>query len=174
MVVRSAIQTQAVAEELRTAVASLDPTVPVETTTLSQSVAKLAERPRFNAALLSFFAIVGLLLTALGIYGVVSLLVNQRAQEIGIRMALGATRKNVVGMMVWQASVWIVAGAAAGIAGSLAIARWISSLLFGIRADDPATLAAAVLALVLVAMMAAWIPARRTAKVDPMRALRYE
>jgi ABC-type antimicrobial peptide transport system permease subunit len=89
-------------------------------------------------------------------------------------MALGATRKNVVGMMVWQASVWIVAGAAAGIAGSLAIARWISSLLFGIRADDPATLAAAVLALVLVAMMAAWIPARRTAKVDPMRALRYE
>lgn len=174
MVVRSAIQTQAVAEELRTAVASLDPTVPVETTTLSQSVAKLAERPRFSAALLSFFAILGLLLTALGIYGVVSLLVSQRTQEIGIRMALGATRKNVVGMMVWQASVWIAAGAAAGIVGSLAVGRWISSLLFGIRANDPATLAAAVLALVLVAMMAAWIPARRTAKVDPMRALRYE
>ena len=174
MVVRGAIRSQAVAQELRAVVATLDPTVPVETTTLNQTVAKLAERPRFSAALLSFFATVGLLLTALGIYGVVSLLVNQRTQEIGIRMAMGASRGNVVTMMVRQASVWIVIGAALGIVGSLAAARWISSLLFGIRANDPVTLAAAALGLVLVAMMAAWIPARRTAKVDPMVALRYE
>ncbi|HKC72529.1 MAG TPA: ABC transporter permease, partial [Terriglobales bacterium] len=106
LVVRGVIRPQAVAQELRAVVATLDPTVPVETTTLSRSVAKLAERPRFSAALLSFFAILGMLLTALGIYGVVSLLVNQRTQEIGVRMALGATRSNVVTMMVRQVSLW--------------------------------------------------------------------
>jgi len=104
----------------------------------------------------------------------VSLLVNQRTQEIGIRMALGATQSQVVGIVVWQASVWIGVGAVAGILGSLVIARWIGSMLFGVRANDPVTLAAAAGALVLVAVIAAWIPARRTAKVDPMVALRYE
>jgi predicted permease len=174
MVVRGAIRPQAVAQELRTVVASLDPTIPVDTSTLSQNVAKLGERPRFSAALLSFFAAVGLLLTALGIYGVVSLLVNQRTQEIGVRMALGATRKNVVTLIVRQASLWIVIGGVLGVSGSLAMSRWISSLLFGIRGNDPVTLAGATLGLVLVALMAAWIPARRTAKVDPMVALRCE
>ena len=134
----------------------------------------MAERPRFSAALLSLFALIGLLLTAFGIYGVVSLLVNQRTQEIGIRMALGATQSQVVGIVVWQASVWIGVGAAAGILGSLVVARWIGSMLFGVRPNDPVTLAAAAGALVLVAVIAAWIPARRTAKVDPMVALRYE
>jgi ABC-type antimicrobial peptide transport system permease subunit len=134
----------------------------------------MAERPRFSAALLSLFALIGLLLTAFGIYGVVSLLVNQRTQEIGIRMALGATQSQVVGIVVWQASVWIGVGAVAGILGSLVMARWIGSMLFGVRANDPVTLAAAAGALVLVAVIAAWIPARRTAKVDPMVALRYE
>jgi ABC-type antimicrobial peptide transport system permease subunit len=134
----------------------------------------MTERPRFSAALLSLFAFIGLLLTAFGIYGVVSLLVNQRTQEIGIRMALGATQSQVVGIVVWQASVWIGVGAVAGILGSLVIARWIGSMLFGVRANDPVTLAAAAGALVLVAVIAAWIPARRTAKVDPMVALRYE
>ncbi|HLZ42154.1 MAG TPA: ABC transporter permease [Candidatus Sulfotelmatobacter sp.] len=174
IIVRGAIQPQAVAQELRSAIATLDPTIPVETTTLGQSVAKLAERPRFSAALLSFFAVVGLLLTALGVYGLVSLLVNQRTQEIGIRMALGATRKNVVTMMVRQASLWIAIGALLGAIGSVAAARWINSLLFGIRANDPVTLAGATVALVFVAMTAAWIPARRTAKVEPVVALRYE
>jgi putative ABC transport system permease protein len=174
MVVRGAIGAPTVAQQLRSAVAALDPTLPVESDTLDESVVRLAERPRFSAALLSLFAVVGLLLTAIGIYGVVSLVVNQRAQEIGIRMALGATRKDVIGMMVWQAAFWIGIGAAAGVCGSLAVARWIGSLLFGIRANDPATLCAAAGALVVVAMVAAWVPARRTAKIDPMVALRYE
>jgi putative ABC transport system permease protein len=174
MLVRSPLGSDVVAQELRKTVESLDPTLPVEVTTLGQSVAKLAERPRFSAALLSLFALVGMLLTALGIYGVVSLLVNQSTQEIGIRMALGATSKDVIRMMVRQASMWIGIGAAAGVLASIVVARWIGSLLFGIRANDPATLLTAAGALVMVAMFAAWIPARRTAKVDPMVALRYE
>jgi putative ABC transport system permease protein len=174
IIIRSAIAGPTLAHELRETVASLDPTLPVELSTLARNVSRMAERPRFSAALLSLFALIGLLLTAFGIYGVVSLLVNQRTQEIGIRMALGATQSQVVGIVVWQASVWIGVGAVAGILGSLVIARWIGSMLFGVRANDPVTLAAAAGALVLVAVIAAWIPARRTAKVDPMVALRYE
>jgi predicted permease len=174
IVVRTAIGAQAEAEQLRNTVKTLDPTLPVDADTLRQSVAKLAERPRFSAALLSLFAIVGLLVTALGIYGVVSLLVSQRTQEIGIRMALGATPMSVSRMMVWQASLWIGFGAAAGIIGSLAAARWIGSLLFDIPANDPATLAEAAALLLVVALLGAWVPARRAAKIDPMVALRYE
>jgi putative ABC transport system permease protein len=174
MIVRSAVAPLAVSQELRNAVTKLDPTLPVDTDTLGQSVAKLAERPRFSAALLSLFATVGLLLTALGIYGVVALLVSQRTQEIGIRVALGATPGDVTRMMVWQASMWIGFGTAAGILGSLAAAQWIGSLLFGIRANDPATLAEAAALLLIVALLGAWVPARRAARIDPMVALRYE
>ncbi len=174
ILVRSAVGPATVGQELRNTVTMLDPTLPVDVGTLGQTVSQLAERPRFSAALLSLFAVIGLLLTAVGIYGVVSLLVNQRTQEIGVRMALGATPRNVVGMMVWQASLWIGMGAVAGILGSLVAARWISSLLFGIRANDPATLAEAAGLLLAVALLGAWIPARRAAKVDPMVALRYE
>src|SRR5580704_7247702 len=171
IVLRTAIGAQAEAEQLRNTVKTLDPTLPVDVDTLGQSVAKLAQRPRFSAALLSLFAIVGLLVTALGIYGVVSLLVSQRTQEIGIRMALGATPISVIRMMVWQASLWIGFGAAAGIIGSLAAARWIGSLLFDIPANDPATLAEAAALLLVVALLGAWVPARRAAKIDPMVAL---
>ena len=172
--VRSAIAPQTVTEELRTAVASLDPTLPVEVSTLHQNVAKLAERPRFSAALLSLFAIVGVLLTVIGIYGVVALLVSHRTQEIGIRMALGASRGRVVGAMMWQTAIWIAAGAFAGILGSLLVARWIGSLLFDTRPNDPATLAGAAILLLIVALFGAWIPARRAAKVEPIVALHYE
>ncbi len=174
MIVRSAIAPLTVTQELRDAVSTLDPTLPVGTDTLGQSVAKLAERPRFSAALLSLFATAGLLLTALGIYGVVALLVSQRTQEIGIRVALGATPGDVTRMMVWQTSLWIGIGAALGILGSVAAARWIGSLLFGIRANDPATLAEAAALLLIVALLGAWVPARRAARIDPMVALRYE
>jgi ABC-type lipoprotein release transport system permease subunit len=174
MIVRSPMGAETVAQEMRGAIAKLDPTLPVDAGTMGQTVSKLAERPRFSASLLLLFAVVGLLLTALGIYGVVSLQVNQRTQEIGLRMALGATHKDVIGMMVWQASRWIAAGAVAGILGSVLAAHWIGSLLFGIQANDPTTLIAAAAVLVLVAVIAAWIPARRTMSVDPVVALRNE
>jgi putative ABC transport system permease protein len=174
ILLRSAVGPAAVAQELRNTVTALDPTLPVDVGTLGQTVAQLAERPRFSAALLSLFAVIGLLLTAVGTYGVVSLLVNQRTQEIGIRMALGATPRDVIGIVVWQTSLWIGVGAVAGVLGSVVAARWIGALLFGIRANDPATLAEASLLLLAVALLGACIPARRAAKVDPMVALRYE
>jgi ABC-type antimicrobial peptide transport system permease subunit len=174
ILVRSALAPQVLAQELRASVASLDPTVPVDVNTLEQRVARLAERPRFSAALLSLFAIVGVLLTAIGIYGVVALLVSQRTQEIGIRMALGASRGQVITAMMWQTFVWITAGTGAGILSSLVVSRWIRSLLFDIRPNDPATLGLAAMLLLGLAILSAWIPARRAAKVDPMVALHYE
>ena len=174
ILVRSALAPQVMAQELRASVAALDPTVPVDVNTLGQKVARLAERPRFSAALLSLFAVVGVLLTAIGIYGVVALLVSQRTQEIGIRIALGASRGNVIAAIMWQTSMWIAAGTGAGILTSLMISRWTRSLLFDIRPNDPATLGLAATLLLGLAMLGAWIPARRAAKVDPMVALHYE
>jgi putative ABC transport system permease protein len=171
---RSVIGPQTVAQELRDAVAALDPTIPVQSATLSQTVSTLAARPRFSATLLTLFALIGLLLAAAGIYGVVSLLVGQRTQEIAIRMALGAAPSGVTRMMVFQVSWWIALGALCGTFSSLLAARWVHALLFGIAPNDPLTLTGAAVALLAVALSAAYFPARRAAKVDPMVALRYE
>jgi len=174
IVVRSVVDPQTVAKELRDSVATLDPTLPVESSTLGQTVYRLAERPRFTAALLSLFAAIGLVLAAVGIYGVVSLLVSQRTQEIAIRVALGANPATVSRIMVFQTLVWVAVGAVAGTFCSLIATRWIGTLLFGIKPNDPATLTEAALVLLAVALLASYIPARRAAKVNPMVALRYE
>jgi predicted permease len=174
IVARSVIDSQTMANELRDAVATLDPTLPVESTTLNQTVSTLAARPRFSATLLMLFAATGLLLAAAGIYGLVSLLVSQRIQEIAIRVALGATPSSVTRMMLLEVSVWIALGAVTGIVCSLIAARWVRALLFGITPNDPVTLAGAALTLLAVALVAAYVPAQRAAKVDPMVALRYE
>ena len=174
MVVRSAMDPQTVAKEIRDSVAELDPSVPVESSTLGQTVYRLAERPRFTAALLSLFAAIGLLLATVGIFGLVSLLVSHRTREIAIRLALGANPATVTRVMVFQTLVWIAGGAVTGTLCSLAAARWIGALLFGIRPNDPATLIEAALLLLGVALLASYIPARRAAGVDPSVALRYE
>ena len=174
VVTRTAMDAQTWGRELRNSIAALDPTLPVEVSTLGQSVARLAERPRYITALLLQFAIAGLLLTAVGIYGVVSLLVTQRTQEIGIRVALGAAPGSVTRLMVLSTSTWIGVGAVGGIVGALIAARWMGSLLFGIAPNDAKTLAEATLVLLSVALLGAWIPARRATKVDPVVALRYE
>lgn len=174
IVARSQLEAGTVARELADAVSSIDSTIPVETTTLGHTVYTLAQRPRFSAFLLSLFAAMAALLAAAGIYGLVALSVSQQTQEIAIRIALGADPAGVTRRMVLHACAWIAIGTVAGVSCSLIAARWVSALLFGIKPTDPVTLAEAALALVALGLIAAYIAARRAAKVDPMVALRYE
>jgi putative ABC transport system permease protein len=171
---RTPLSAAAAVPWVRTQIAALDPALPVEFATMSARVGKLTERPRFNAILLSLFAGIGVLLAALGIYGVVSFFVSQRTQEIGVRMALGATSSNISGMVLANLARWTLGGAALGLLGSWFCARLLQALLFEVRAHDPMLLSMALLILLAVAFFAAWIPARRAAKVDPVVALRYE
>lgn len=171
-ILRGAMDPAAMARWVRAEVAALDPTLPVNIETLDQRVGKLAERPRFNAWLLGLFAGMGVLLAAIGLYSVISFLVAQRTQEIGVRMALGATPGAVTRLVLGHAARWTAAGAALGVIGSLLAARLIEAMLFHVPARDPWVLAAAVAALCAVAMLAAWIPSRGAARVDPMQALR--
>ncbi len=159
---------------VRSFIAELDPTVPVEIVTMNARVGQLTQRPRFDAMLLSLFAAIALLLAALGIFGVVSFFVSQRFQEIGLRMVLGATPLSISKLVLLNIVRWSVAGAAFGLLGSWFCARLLQTLLFDVRAHDPMLLAAALLILTAVALIAAWIPARRAAQVDPVVALRYE
>ncbi|MBI2687801.1 MAG: ABC transporter permease [Acidobacteria bacterium] len=152
----------------------LDPRLTVQIDTLDQRVGKLQSRPRFQALLLGGFAFSGLLLAAIGLYGVIALLVAQRTPEIGVRMALGATPGDVLRMVLSQAGVWLAIGLVLGLAAAAASAKLIESLLFGTTPDAPAPIAGAVLALSAAALLAGWLPARRAARVEPVQALRYE
>jgi predicted permease len=173
-IVRSGIDARQVARWMRTEVAAIDPGLPVEIGMLDQQVSKLAARPRFNAVLLGIFAALGLALAGIGLYGLISFLVAQRTQEIGVRMALGATPGGIVRLVLRSAAGWTAAGAAVGTAGALLVTRLLESMLFGVTSKDPWTLAAAVSVLFGAVLAAAWIPARHAARVDPVEALRSE
>ena len=124
--------------------------------------------------LLSIFAGIALLLAAIGIYGLISYSVEQRTQEIGVRMALGAGRADVLRLMFGQGMKLAAAGVALGLALAFALTRVLSSLLFGVKAVDPLTFAAVALVLLLIALTATWVPARRAAAIEPVEALRYQ
>jgi putative ABC transport system permease protein len=171
---RTSLRPEPVVEWVRSEIAVLDPRMPIEFATMNERVGKLTERPRFDAMLLSLFAGIGMAMAALGVYGVVSFFVSQRAGEIGVRMALGATPVGISRMVLVNVARWALAGAALGILGSWLSTRLVQSLLFEVRAHDPALLGAALMILLAMAFLAAWIPARRAARVDPMVALRYE
>jgi predicted permease len=174
VILRTRMNPAAVAAWMRAETNALDPTLPVKIEMMSERVGKLAQRPRFDAILLSLFAGLGVLLAAIGIYGVVGFLVLQRTREIGVRMALGASPRGVLKMVLWSVARWTIGGAALGLLGAWFCARLLQSLLFEVREHDPLLFGLALLVLLAVAFLAAWIPARRAMRIDPMVALRYE
>ncbi len=163
-----------IAPWLRAEIAHLDPNAPVEIGTLSQEVSKLADRPRFETALLGFFAACGLLMAIIGLYGVISYVATQRTQEIGVRMALGATRADILRLIAMEGIRLIVLGGVFGLGAALAAAQLLKSLTFHVGPRDPATYIAVVSLLGLVALAATLIPARAAMRTDPGEALRHE
>lgn len=162
----------ALATPLRRAVLRVDPRLPVfDVTTLDEIRAASVATTRFNMLLLTALGGIGLLLAAVGIYGVISWFVSQRTQEIGLRMALGATERGVLTLVAWQAMRPVLVGLIVGLAGAVAATRALSSLLFGVTATDPATFAGVLVVLAGAALLASWLPARRAARVEPTRAL---
>jgi putative ABC transport system permease protein len=163
------------ADLLRHTVAALNPEVPVsEVQTLRTIVVQSTSAPRFTMLLFTIFAALALVLSAVGIYGVVSYSVAQRTSEIGVRIAFGAQRLDVQRLVMGHGARLALAGVGLGIAGALAATRAMASLLYGVSATDPLTFAGVALLLILVALAACYIPARRAMRVDPMVALRYE
>ncbi|HXT41232.1 MAG TPA: ABC transporter permease [Candidatus Angelobacter sp.] len=156
-------------------VAAVDPNQPLHNVmTMEQRLANTTTSPRLSTALLGSFAAVALLLAVVGIYGVMSYAVTQRRREIGVRMALGAQKSDVLGLVIGGGLRLTLAGVAIGLLGAFSLTRYLSRLLYSVKATDPLTFLAVAVALTGVALLASWLPARRAAKFNPMEALRHE
>jgi putative ABC transport system permease protein len=176
LVVRTnVVDPNAVTASIRRELAEIDPTIPLRSVRVfDEYISRSLARPRFNAVLLSIFAGSALVLTAIGIYGVMAYSVAQRTNEIGIRIALGAARSNIFKLVIGQAMGIVAVSVMIGLAGAFAATRLLNSLLFGVTASDPITFAAIVILIAAVAFAAAWFPARKAMLVDPIDALRAE
>jgi predicted permease len=175
ILVRSSNDPLAALSTIRNQLQQMDPELPMAAVaTMDQLLADSLSRSRFTMLLLGIFAVVALVLAAVGIYGLIAYSVTQRTQELGIRIALGAERRDVLRLVFVQGTRLTLLGVAIGVLGALALSRLLGSLLFGVSATDPLTFAGVACLLVVVALLACFFPARRATRVDPMVALRYE
>jgi putative ABC transport system permease protein len=175
IVMRTAADPRLQANALRQALAEIYPSQPlVKPRTMEDNVAASVAQPRFRTWLIGIFAGLALLLAAVGIYGVMSYSVTQRTGEIGIRVALGAQRRDILRIIVWEGLRLTIIGVALGIAGGLSVTRLLQGFLFGVSPSDPLTFLGVAILLVAVSLIASLGPARRATRVDPMVALRYE
>ena len=175
LMLRTGTDASAFGPAARNVIRSLDPQQPIgEVSTMESLLSTSVARSRFSASLLTVFSFVALVMAAVGIYGVMSYSVLQRTHEIGVRMALGAQRLDVLKLVVKKGVILGLAGVAAGLAASFGLTRLISTLLFEVTATDAATFAVVSVGLFLVTLLACYIPARRATRVDPLKALRYE
>jgi predicted permease len=173
--VRTAADPQALLPAIRHVVAQLNENMPLfQVTTESQQIDRLLFQERLVARLSAFFGLLALVLACIGLYGLLSYEVSRRTREIGIRMALGAQEGDVLRLVVKQGLALAIVGAAVGIGVALGVTRYLTSMLYGVHANDPVTIGAVAVLLALVALAACYIPARRATRVDPMVALRYE
>jgi predicted lysophospholipase L1 biosynthesis ABC-type transport system permease subunit len=174
LVVRSAVQPGSLAGSVRSAIRAVNPEAAGKTRTMDAVIAASLSKQRFQMQILSGFAILALLLAAVGLYGVLSYMVSANRAQIGVRLALGAPRSRVFGMVAGRALKLAGTGVMVGALGCIALRKALQAVIFGIGPNDPATLAVAIAVLLLASLAAAWIPARRAAGVDPMTALREE
>ena len=165
----------AMSNAVRQTIHSIDRTVPIsDVTTLDEQVSRTYTNQKLVAQLSTFFGLLAVLLSAIGIYGLMSYVVSRRTNEIGIRMALGSPRSNVSWLVMREIILLVAAGVVIGVPATLAGDRLVAGMLFGIKGTDPISLTAAVLLLLVIASAAGYFPARRASRVDPMEALRYE
>jgi ABC-type lipoprotein release transport system permease subunit len=174
LLVKTALAPKALAPWIRTQIAAVDATVPVDVQTLNERVGRLGDRPRFETALLGFFALTGLAMAVIGLYGVMAYRAAQRTQEIGVRMALGARRPDILRLILLEGARMILTGISIGLVAALALSRVLKSLLFTIGPHDPLSYITVTMTLTIVALLATLLPARRAASVDPSTALRAE
>jgi putative ABC transport system permease protein len=175
LVLRTSSDPMSAVPAVRHAIESVDPELPLfDVASMEQLLNRSVSEPRLNTVLLAAFAALALILATVGIYGVMSYTVSQRTREIGVRMALGAGRAEVLRGVLAQGAGRAFAGIAIGLAGSLILTRFLSTLLFGVRATDPVTYIGVAALLSVVAFLASYTPARRATRVDPMAALRCE
>jgi putative ABC transport system permease protein len=175
MVVRTSNDPHSLITTVQNEVHAMDKELPVfNIKTMDEHIAATVAAPRFNATLLMIFAAVALVLTIVGLYGVMSYSVAQRTNEIGIRMALGAQTRDVLRLIVSQGLVLVLIGLGIGLSGALGLTWFLRSLLFGVKTWDPLTFIAVGFILGFVALFACYIPARRATRLDPLHALRYE